>query len=113
MRTGWPEDFWDFVEGVVVQSSNVEVPTEVPQFTKKQGQYLAYIHLYRKLHRQGPAESDITRYFRVSPPTVHQMIVKLDELGLITREPGVSRSVRVAIPASEIPELDDEGTDPR
>jgi len=80
------------------------------RFTKKQGQYLAFIHLYRKLHRQGPAESDIRRYFRVSPPTVHQMIVKLDELGLITREPGVPRSVRVAIPANEIPELEDEET---
>ena len=79
------------------------------RFTKKQGQYLAYIHLYRKLHRQGPAESDIVQYFHVSPPTVHQMIVKLDELGLITREPGVPRSARVAIPVSEIPDLEDEG----
>ena len=53
------------------------------EFTKKQGQYLALIHLYRKLHRQGPAELDIAKYFRVSPASVHQMIVKLDELGLI------------------------------
>jgi len=59
-----------------------EAPTEVAQFTQKQGQYLAYIHLYRRLHRQGPAEGDIARDFRVSPPTVHQMIVKLEELGL-------------------------------
>jgi Mn-dependent DtxR family transcriptional regulator len=79
------------------------------RFTKKQGQYLAYVHLYRKLHRQGPAEIDIARYFRVSPPTAHQMIVKLEELGLVTRERGVARSLRVAIPASEIPELEDEG----
>jgi Mn-dependent DtxR family transcriptional regulator len=79
------------------------------EFTKKQGQYLAFIHLYCKLHRQGPAELDIVKYFRVSPPSVHQMIVKLDELGLITREPGVARSMRVAIPASEIPDLEDEG----
>jgi repressor LexA len=86
-----------------------EAPTEVAQFTQKQGQYLAYIHFYRRLHRQGPAESDIARDFRVSPPTVHQMIVKLEELGLITREPGVARSMRVAIPASEIPELEDRG----
>ena len=86
-----------------------EAPTEVAQFTQKQGQYLAYIHLYRRLHRQGPAEGDIARDFRVSPPTVHQMIVKLAELGLITREPGVARSMRVAIPASEIPDLEDRG----
>jgi hypothetical protein len=37
------------------------------------------------------------------------MIIKLDELGLITREPGVARSIRIAIPASDIPELEDEG----
>ena len=79
------------------------------QFTQKQGQYLAYIHLYRRLDRHGPAEGDIARDFRVSPPTVHQMIVKLEELGLITREPGVARSMRVAIPTSEIPELEDRG----
>jgi len=81
----------------------------VAQFPQKQGQYLAYIHLYRRLHRQGPAESDIARDFGVSPPTVHQMIVKLDELDLITREPGVARSMRVAIPINEIPELEDRG----
>ncbi len=32
-------------------------------FTAKQGQYLAYIHLYRKLHRRGPSESEIREYF--------------------------------------------------
>lgn len=69
---------------------------------------LTATHFYRRLHRQGPAESDIARDFGVSPPTVHQMIVKLEELGLITREPGVPRSVRVTLPASEIPDLEDE-----
>ena len=77
------------------------------QFTNKQGQYLAYIHLYRKLHRQGPSEADLVQFFRVSPPTVHQMIIKLEQLGLITREPGVPRSARVTIANSEIPELED------
>ena len=77
------------------------------RFTTKQGQYLAYLHLYQKLHRCSPAESEIARYFRVSPPTVHQMILKLDEKGLITREPGVARSIRVTVPDTEIPPLDD------
>jgi hypothetical protein len=36
-------------------------------FTPKQGQYLAFIHLYMRLHRQPPAESDMQEYFRVSP----------------------------------------------
>ncbi len=76
-------------------------------FTYKQGQYLAFIHLYRKLRRQGPAEADMVQYFRVSPPSVHQMIVKLEQIGLITRESGVPRSVRVALAVGDIPDLDD------
>jgi hypothetical protein len=78
-------------------------------FTARQGQFLAFIHLYRKLHRRGPAESDLRAFFSVTPPTVHSMVVKLEELNLITREPGVARSMRVAIPTEELPEL--EATD--
>lgn len=77
------------------------------KFTHRQGQFLAFIHLYRKLHRQGPAEHELVRYFQVTPPAVHGMIVKLEELDLITREPGVARSARVAIPEAEIPPLED------
>ena len=75
--------------------------------TQRQGQFVAFIYLYCKLHRWPPSESDIARYFRVSPPAVHQMIVKLDELGLVTRDPGMARTVRVAIPVEEIPVLED------
>ena len=50
---------------------------------------------------------EIAEYFRVTPPSAHQMIVKLEQLGLIAREPGVARSVRVAIPTDEIPNLPD------
>jgi len=77
------------------------------RFTHHQGQYLAFIHLYRRLHRQGPAELDMVKFFRVTPPSVHGMVVRLEELGLITREPGVSRSARVVIPDEEIPRLED------
>ena len=77
-------------------------------FTPRQGQFLAFIHLYRKLHRQGPAERDLVEYFRVTPPTVHGMVVKLEELGLITRKPGVARSLRVTISVELIPALDDD-----
>ncbi len=77
------------------------------QFTPKQGQYLAFIHLYRKLHHRGPSESEIREYFRVSPPAVHQMIVTLEKRGLVVREVGVARSVRVAVPTRELPGLED------
>lgn len=75
-------------------------------FTPRQGQFLAFIHLYRRLHRQGPSEREMVQYFGVTPPSVHGMVVKLEELGLITREPGVPRSARVAVPEGEIPDLE-------
>ena len=51
-------------------------------FTPKQGQYLAFIHLYTRLHRRPPAETDMQQYFRVSPPSVHQMVLTLERAGL-------------------------------
>jgi hypothetical protein len=77
------------------------------RFTPRQGQFLAFIQLYRKLHKRGPAELDMVEFFRVSPPSAHQMVVELEESGLITREPGVPRSARVAIPEGNIPPLED------
>ena len=59
-------------------------------YTPRQGQFLAFIHLYRKLHRRGPAETDLIKFFRVTPPAVHDMIVRLEKLGMISREPGVA-----------------------
>ena len=43
-------------------------------FTAKQGQYLAFIYYYSKIHGIPPAEEDFRRFFRVTPPVVHQMI---------------------------------------
>ncbi len=75
------------------------------EFTEKQGQYLAFIYHYSKINRRPPAEADIQYYFRVAPPTVHQMIKKLDEKGLITRIPGQPRSIQVLVPSDKLPEL--------
>lgn len=74
--------------------------------TAKQGQYLAYIYYYTKLHRQAPAETDMQRYFRVSPPSVHNMVVTLEKRGFISREPGRARSIRLLRDRDMIPDLD-------
>jgi DNA-binding MarR family transcriptional regulator len=66
-------------------------------FTPKQGQYLAFIHAYMRLHRRPPAEADMQQYFRVSPPSVHQMVLTLERAGLIKRQPGVARSIEMLI----------------
>jgi len=75
-------------------------------YTPRQGQYLAFIYYYTKLNGRPPAEAEMQRYFRVSPPTVHQMVLKLEERGLIARVPGEPRSVRVLLPRQDLPDLE-------
>jgi repressor LexA len=75
-------------------------------FTPLQGQYLAFIHAYTKLNRQPPAEADIQRYFGVTPPVAHQMVLTLHRKGLISRTPGVARSISVSLPLGEVPTLE-------
>jgi len=75
------------------------------QFTDKQGQYLAFIYTYTLLNKQPPAEADFQRFFEVTPPTVHQMIVELERRGLITRVRGQPRTIRVTVREDELPRL--------
>ena len=81
-------------------------PSAKPKFTAKQGQYLAFIHHYSKIHRQAPAEADLQRYFQTSPPTIHEMIKTLERNGLIERTPGQARSIRVLAPPEHLPPLE-------
>jgi repressor LexA len=57
-------------------------------YTAKQGQYLAYIFYYTKIHGVAPAEADMQNYFKVSPPSIHQMVLALEANGFIERVPG-------------------------
>ena len=74
-------------------------------FTPKQGQYLAFIQLYTRLHRRPPAGTNIQEYFRVSPPSVHQMVLTLERAGLITRQPRTPHSIEVLVDPKHLPEL--------
>lgn len=75
-------------------------------FTPKQGQYLAFIHAYTKLNRRPPAEADMQRFFAVTPPSVHRMVVELERLKLIRRQPGVARSIELLVPSTVLPALE-------
>ena len=75
------------------------------RFTEKQGQYLAFIHTYTLLNGRPPAEADFQRFFEVTPPAVHQMIVELERRGLISRVPGQPRTIKVILPDDEVPRL--------
>ena len=96
--SGWQGTKWDHAAG----------PPAPPivTYTPKEGQYLAFIYYYEKLNRQAPAELDMKRYFQVTPPAVHDMVLKLEKHGFISREPGVPRSIRLLLKREELPALE-------
>jgi SOS-response transcriptional repressor LexA len=75
------------------------------RFTDKQGQYLAFIDAYTRVNGRPPAEADMQRHFRVSPPSVHQMVLSLEHTGLIRRQPGHARSIQVLVNPEHLPAL--------
>jgi repressor LexA len=77
-----------------------------PAYTRTQGQYLAFIYYYTKIHGVPPAEADLQRYFKTSPPAIHQMIVTLEKRGFIVRVPGQARSIRLRLTRAQLPDLE-------
>jgi repressor LexA len=75
------------------------------RFTERQGQYLAFIDSYMTMYGRAPAEADLREFFQTTPPTIHQMILKLEEKGLISRVPGEARSIKLLLHRKEIPPL--------
>ena len=76
------------------------------RFTAKQGQYLAFFFYYGKVNGRPPAETDVARYFGVTPESAHGMIVTLEKRGLIAKVPGQARSIRLLLPREELPDLE-------
>jgi Mn-dependent DtxR family transcriptional regulator len=77
-----------------------------PGYTATQGQYLAFIYYYTKIHAVPPAESDMQLYFKVSPPSAHNMIVTLEKRGFIKRTPGAGRSIQLLLGRDQLPDLE-------
>ena len=84
---------------------NADTPGAASTYTETQGQYLAFIHYYTKIHGVAPAEADMQRYFKVSPPAVHNMIVTLERRGFIKRTPGAGRSIQLLLTRDQLPDL--------
>src|SRR5579862_5566519 len=80
------------------------------KLTAKQERYLADIDQYTKLHGIPPAEAELLAYFRTSPSSIHQMILTLEDKGLISRIPGKARSIKVLVQPAEMPDLNNGGT---
>ncbi len=66
---------------------------------------MAFIATYIRLNNIPPAESDIQKFFKVTTPTAHQMVVILESIGAIKRKPRVARSIEIILDQSEIPPL--------
>jgi hypothetical protein len=79
-------------------------PACAPRFTPKQGQYLAFIHAYTLVIGRPSAEADLQRFFQVTPPSVHQMVITLERNGLI-RRPGTARSIELLVDPGALPPL--------
>jgi hypothetical protein len=95
----------DDVLDVTIEPVAAPDPSVAPRFTTKQGQYLAFIYHYSKIHRQAPAEGDLERYFRVSSAAIHGMIQTLERNGLIRRTPGQARSIQLQVSPQHLPSL--------
>jgi DNA-binding MarR family transcriptional regulator len=92
-------------ESTMNQLLDQNMPTTSKSFTAKQGQYLAFIWAYSKINGRAPAEADFQRYFKVTAPSVHQMLKTLDQIGLIEKQPGVARSIQLLVPPQQLPIL--------
>jgi DNA-binding MarR family transcriptional regulator len=99
------ESFGEDAYEVSIEPAPKLDPSAAPSFTAKQGQYLAFIHYYTKVHRQAPSETDLERYFRVSAPSIHEMIKTLERNGLIEKVPRQARSMRVLVRPEHLPQL--------
>jgi DNA-binding MarR family transcriptional regulator len=87
-----------------MNGANVDQPqTFMNQtYTERQGQFLAYIHQYSILNGCAPAEADMQRFFQITPPSVHSMVLTLERRGFIQRVPGQARSI---VPPESLPPL--------
>ncbi len=79
--------------------------TEPVSYTRRQGQYLAFIHYYTKVNGYPPAQADIQRYMGVTGPSVHNMLKTLESRGLILRVAGQARSIRILVDPADLPDL--------
>lgn len=73
------------------------------RFTARQGEVLAFIQRFTARHGVAPSFEEIASHFGTSSPSVNGMIKTLERRGLLSRVPGVARSLRVLVPASRLP----------
>lgn len=76
------------------------------RLSRSQGQLVAYVYWYTKVHRVPPSENEIADFLGVRGPSAHSMILRLDARGILSRRAGQPRTIRVLLPREKIPELE-------
>ncbi len=72
-----------------------DVEPVTPKLAASQARALDYLRRYFALHERAPAEHEICAALQMTPPTTHDAILALEKKGLISRTPGVARSIRL------------------
>jgi hypothetical protein len=76
--------------------------------TRQQGQFLSFIREYMLRNEAGvaPTHADLQRFFNLTAPSVHSMLIRLEKRGFIRRIPGRARAIVIICPPDWIPPLD-------
>jgi DNA-binding MarR family transcriptional regulator len=75
------------------------------RLTRTQGQLVAYVYWYTKVHRIPPSENEVAEFLGVRGPSAHRMIVRLHGSGFLSRTPGRPRTLKVLLSRDRLPEL--------
>ena len=76
------------------------------RLSRAQGQLVAYVFWYSKVHRIPPPEGEIADFLGVRGPSAHKMILRLESRGLLSRRPREPRTIKVLLLREELPELE-------
>lgn len=63
------------------------------------------LHAGGEVPGRPPAEADMRSYLQTTAPSVHHMVVKLEDLRLIKRTPGKVRSIELLLAPEHLPVL--------
>ena len=74
-------------------------------YTDKQGQYLAFIYYYSKIHGCSPSEAEMQQYFLSLAASCTSDGVDTRSARHIARTPGQARSIHLLISRDELPDL--------
>lgn len=75
----------------------------MPPFSATQGQYLSFIYAYTEGFGEAPSEVEIAEAMKVKPSSVNSMLKTMVKHGLVSKQPGVARSIEVLVEPSKIP----------